>query len=613
MEDEPDPTPHFDAAGRLVAPRYDDLYFSIADGLAETTHVFLDGNDLGPRFAALGAGDTFTVGETGFGTGLNFLACWRRFASCAPAGARLRFVTVEKEPLSPETICRALAPWPELAPELDALLEQYAPGGPGVHRVLLAGGRVELVLLIGEAAEVLADESAPMDAWFLDGFAPARNPAMWSDDVFKHVARLSTTGTTLATYTVAGAVRRGLAVVGFEVAKRPGFGTKRDMAAGRFVGPQAAPARSENSQRIGVDVLVIGAGLAGSFAASALAERGLRVTVVERQAMAGGAPAALRPRVALLQPKINDQNDPPGARLREGFSLARQIVTDHSANDARIRWSPCGAFHAAYDARSTKRLRRFVDQFGETGLCRWIDASQTREETGLALEVDGVIIDAAGTLRPAGLCAALLGCPGITLQDACEVAALEQTPGGWCAACKDGRKIEAGRVVVASAMDAARLAPTAHLDLRPVRGQVSLISQQASEQCAGLGDLRRALCFGGYFTPAIDGRHTLGASFVPGDTDTSWRDQEHRAVCDRLARIVPTCADELRDSLDAMGWAGIRCTTPTRSPYAGPVERDGVTILGLYASLGHGSHGICSAAISAQHVAEKVIDPHAEG
>ena len=290
MEDEPDPTPHFDAAGRLVAPRYDDLYFSIADGLAETTHVFLDGNDLGPRFAALGAGDTFTVGETGFGTGLNFLACWRRFASCAPAGARLRFVTVEKEPLSPETICRALAPWPELAPELDALLEQYAPGGPGVHRVLLAGGRVELVLLIGEAAEVLADESAPMDAWFLDGFAPARNPAMWSDDVFEHVARLSTTGTTLATYTVAGAVRRGLAVVGFEVAKRPGFGTKRDMAAGRFVGPQAAPARSENSQRIGVDVLVIGAGLAGIGGAARLA-RDLphkNIAIFERRERIGG-------------------------------------------------------------------------------------------------------------------------------------------------------------------------------------------------------------------------------------------------------------------------------------------------------------------------------------
>lgn len=234
MKQQADPTPHFDDTGRLVAPRYGDLYFSKADGLAETTHVFLEGNHLAERFAAMVPGETFTVGETGFGTGLNFLATWRMFESEAPQGARLRFVSVEKEPLEAGTIRQALAPWPELAAYLDRLLAAYETPGPGTHRVVLAGGLIELVLLVGEAADVLSGWEAPADAWLLDGFAPARNPAMWSDEVFAQLARLSRPGTTLATYTAAGFVRRGLAASGFAVEKRPGFGTKRDMTAGRM-------------------------------------------------------------------------------------------------------------------------------------------------------------------------------------------------------------------------------------------------------------------------------------------------------------------------------------------------------------------------------------------
>jgi len=234
MKQETAPSPHFDDAGRLLAPRYDDLYFSKADGLAETTHVFLGGNALAERFTALSPGETFTVGETGFGTGLNFLACWRLFEANAPAGARLRYVSVEKEPLGADTIRQALAPWPELAVYVDQLLAVYEHPGPGTHRKTLAGGRIELNILVGEASAVLSGWDAPADAWFLDGFAPARNPAMWSEEVFAQVARLSRPGTTLATYTAAGFVRRGLAAAGFEVEKRPGFGTKRDMTAGRL-------------------------------------------------------------------------------------------------------------------------------------------------------------------------------------------------------------------------------------------------------------------------------------------------------------------------------------------------------------------------------------------
>lgn len=354
------------------------------------------------------------------------------------------------------------------------------------------------------------------------------------------------------------------------------------------------------------EVLVLGAGLAGSFAARALAERGWSVRVIDRQPVGEDGPASYAPRVALLQPKISDQDDKPGQRLREGFAIARAIVEENWSEDHRVAWRPCGAFHAACDERGERRLRRFVDQFGDAGLGRWVEPAQTQDETGLALAVGGVVIDTAGVLRPAGLCAALLDHPGIALYDNTRVTDLCQTDQGWRVGFDGGGSIESPRVVIASALDALRLEPTRHLDLRAVRGQVSLVHTDTPAGAEPLADLRRVLCFGGYITPAINGRHTLGASFVPGDTATDWRDAEHQAVCDKFARVLPQPAAALKQQHAPTGWTGVRCTTPTRLPCAGPVERDGETLPGLYASLGHGSHGICSAAYSAKQLAETI-------
>lgn len=603
--------PGFDAAGRLIAPRYDDPYFSITDGLAETTHVFLQGNGLAERFVSMPPGERFTVGETGFGTGLNFLATWRLFEQSAPADATLRFVSVENQPLSGETIKRALAPWPVLSPWLDRLLAEYRPPESGEYRISLGKGNVELVLLIGEVEAALTNWQTPIDTWFLDGFAPSRNPAMWSPKVFAQVARLSHAEqpypTTLATYTAAGFVRRGLSAVGFQIEKRPGFGTKRDMTAGRFGGTarafQSAPRDATQAEAV-----IIGAGLAGSFAARALADRGIGVTVLERQPMSAGGLVSMRLRVALLQPKINDQSDPPGNRLREGFGIAHRIVTEQLADDPRLGWRGCGAFHAAHDARSEKRLRRFVEQFGGTGLCRWIDQGQTQAETGVALSHDGIVIDQAGLLRPGGLCEALLDHPRIAKRGGYDVVNLRQCGKLWQVHVRSQPVIETQRVVIANALDASALGPAAHLELRPVRGQVSLITtgSNANNETVGPGALRRVFCFGGYLTPAIDGRHTLGASFVPGDDSTDWREDEHVAVCERLRRVEPAIAASHLGQHDGTGWAGVRVTTPSRVPYAGPVERDGRPLPGIYASLGHGSHGICSAAIAAQQIADLI-------
>ncbi|MFN3168815.1 MAG: tRNA (5-methylaminomethyl-2-thiouridine)(34)-methyltransferase MnmD [Phycisphaeraceae bacterium] len=596
----PDEAPYFDDRGRLIAPKYDDVYFSAEDGLAETRHVFLQGNQLAKRFSGLAPGDVFTIGETGFGTGLNFLAAWQLFKQHAPADARLEFVSVEGLPLGAETMRRALLAWPALQRYRDALLTQWGPIWPGTHRFRFASGRVRLTLLVGEAADVLSSINASVNAWFLDGFAPSRNPAMWSDAVFAEVARLSAGAATLATYTAAGFVRRGLGAVGFEIEKRPGFGTKRDMTAGRRSDVESGGACSARPSARGQSAVVVGGSLAGSLAARSLAERGVAVTVIEQQPSTSNSmfPPALIPRTAVLQPKISDRSDRVGRFLREGYAFAWRLVTSDAGLRSQSRWSEIGTFQAAYDERAHRSLRRFVDQFGDTKLCRWIDSAQTASEIGLQLGCSGVVIDRAGTLNPAGLCAALLDHGAIEVMSNARIESIERRQNGW-RVIRSGKGIDdTPLLVIANALDACRLLPDRDIDLRPVRGQVSCLS--SPEAYGDLAPLRRAVFFGGYIIPSHAGTLSIGASFVPGDASIQWRDREHVDCCDKLARLMPDQAGRLKSLAGVDGWVGVRTTTPKHRCYAEQIEDR------LYVSLGHGSHGIASAAHAGEHLASLI-------
>lgn len=592
--------PHFDEQDRLVSPEYGDVYFSAEDGLAETRHVFLAGNRLAERFAAMKPGACFTIGETGFGTGLNFLAAWQLFEQFAPQDARLDFVSVEGLPLGRETMEKALSPWAELGAFREALLEQWGPILPGMQRLRLTEGRVRLTLLVGPVDEVLPSIDAAVDAWFLDGFAPSRNPEMWREAVFREVARLSAHQATLATYTAAGFVRRGLNAVGFDVEKRPGFGTKREMTVGDY--------RERGSQKRALkDAVVVGGSLAGAFAARSLAERGVSVMVIERQGTASGELPTLKPRVSILQPKISDISDRNGGWLREGYAFMERWLTSDAGLSERVGWVPCGSFQTRPADGSLKsqkhmqRYQRFNEQFAQTGLCRWIDADATEREVGLSLREGGLLVERAGLLRPAGLAAGLLEHPLITMRDGVSINSLKQMESRWAIGQSDGVTLEAEAVVLANASDALSLAPNAGLTLKPVRGQVTMLDP--ASQPAGLTGLRRALFYGGYLLPAYRGYQTLGASFVPGDAGIDWRLEEHAFVCEKLCDLLASSALgdvplRLKTLAGVQGWAGVRTTTPTHRCYAQAIGE------GLYASLGHGSHGIASAARAAEHLAD---------
>ena len=216
---------------------FDDIYFSTDDGLLETEYVFVEHNQLKQRFKALSK-NTFCIAETGFGTGLNFLVVASHWSSLTPITAKLLFISIEKHPLRLDDLARAAQVWPQFSEIANALILQYTHLKTGCNHFTFFNNRIELQLYIGDVIEVLPSlqiaEEIFVNAWLLDGFAPAKNAEMWSIGVLQHMARISSNGTTFATFTCAGMVRRNLEAVGFYVKKHTGFGKKREMLSGYF-------------------------------------------------------------------------------------------------------------------------------------------------------------------------------------------------------------------------------------------------------------------------------------------------------------------------------------------------------------------------------------------
>ena len=230
----------FNIDGLPISDEYADVYHSAAGAQAQAKHVFLAGNGLPDRWADRAQ---FVIVETGFGLGLNFLATWLAWRDDPQRCRTLHFVSLEKHPLAAADLALAHAAWPELAPLAEELRRYWPALDEGAHRLEFDGGRVRLTLHFGDAVKLLPELDVVADAFYLDGFSPAKNPELWSPALCGALARLAVNGATLATWSVAGSVRRALAAAGFAVARRPGFAGKRQMLVGRFAPADSAEQR----------------------------------------------------------------------------------------------------------------------------------------------------------------------------------------------------------------------------------------------------------------------------------------------------------------------------------------------------------------------------------
>ncbi|WP_110666798.1 bifunctional tRNA (5-methylaminomethyl-2-thiouridine)(34)-methyltransferase MnmD/FAD-dependent 5-carboxymethylaminomethyl-2-thiouridine(34) oxidoreductase MnmC [Salinicola halophilus] len=612
-----------DAADREApfSARYDDVYFSREDGREESRFVFLAHNRLAERLAAWPSSRAFVVGETGFGSGLNMLLAWECFDRHAPASARLHLISTEKHPMGRDSLARIWQSWPDLAARAQTLIAQWPHAVAGIHRLRL-DARVTLDLHIGDAAESLAALDGQVDAWFLDGFAPAKNPDMWHAGLFRAMAAASHGETTFATFTCAGFVRRGLADAGFRWRKVPGFGRKREMLCGELATQPADDARRDTPWfsppplRSAEHVAVIGAGIAGASVAEALTRRGSRVTLVDPGGIAGGASG--NPQAALyvkLAAEPNRQSLFYLAALQHAHRLLATLDPE------RTLWSDCGLLALASDEREQRRQRRFLDHYGlPANLVDACPAERATALSGLAQRMDALHYADAGWVDPAALCRRLIARSGATLRQAA-LKTLRETEAGWQLVF-DNDSLDDGPLIVDQVVFAAGAASTAWLEgipLQSIRGQVSMLEDDA------LPALERVLCAEGYVLPPRNGRLTFGATFHPNDADTTVRDTDHRRNLTELSRTAPALGEI--DPGRLTGRASVRAASPDKTPYAGPVPiaarwradygdlgkdarrrftTPGAHYPGLWISAAHGSRGMVSAPLCAELVASRI-------
>ena len=613
--------------GQPFSRAFGDVYFSRASGLEETRHVFLQHNALAERFAALPEHSRFCIGETGFGTGLNFLCAWQCFEQHAPATARLHFVSTEKFPLTPDDLRQALALWPELAPWSGELLAQYDILTPGWHRFMLRGGRLTLTLLVGDALETLPELDARVEAWFLDGFAPAKNPEMWQSALFEQMARLSAPGATFATFTSAGAVRRGLAAAGFTVEKVPGYGHKREMCRGRlestpergwqapwFARPITAPAERS--------AIVIGGGIAGASSAASLARRGWQVTLLERHdelaQEASGNPQGV------LYAKLSPHFTPLTRLVLAGYGYSlRTLHAELPQSEAT--WQACGVLQLPHEGDSLQKQAELAAAGWPDGFLRQVDQREASELAGIDLPSGGLFFPQAGWLNPAQLIDRLVDHTNIRRVLSAAVLELAWNPIErlWTAYGQDNPLAIGAVVVIAGGAEAAAFDATHHLPLKRIRGQVTVAPATADSR-----RLKTVLCGEGYISPARHDTHCLGATFKFNTDDLSVQPAEHRENLAMLSGLCPELYQALGGEQlpeEALGGrAAFRCTSPDYLPIVGPVvdraafleryralDQDATRRLdaqapwleGLYVNTAHGSRGMITAPLSGEILA----------
>ncbi|MFH1158424.1 MAG: bifunctional tRNA (5-methylaminomethyl-2-thiouridine)(34)-methyltransferase MnmD/FAD-dependent 5-carboxymethylaminomethyl-2-thiouridine(34) oxidoreductase MnmC [Pseudomonadota bacterium] len=569
--------------GALRSLDFGDIYFQPGQGREESLYVFLGQNHLPERFSSLSAGN-FRIAELGFGTGLNFLLTAQLWRKTAPLSARLTYVSIEKHPVPVADMKRIFAAWPELREYAEPLLEQYPPMIEGFHHLHFLNDRIHLMLLFGDVADVLPELQGDFDAWYLDGFAPAKNPGMWAENLFPLIAARTAPGGTLSTFSCAGDVRRGLQAAGFSVEKVKGFGAKWEMTVARFPGP-VRPRRAGKNNAV-----VLGAGIAGASAAFALARKGHDVTVMERRPeLPAGIP--LNP-FGIIYPRLTLAPSPMGLFNQHGFCYTRQLIAALKISS----WNPCGVVHLDVSEESAQRHQTLA-------------ARSAWPEDGLRYEMTasgrGLHQPTAGHLSPIEFCGALLSHPNIKVIYGTTVSSLEN--------------LDYDAIVIALGFSTGGFRETAWLPLQSVRGQISGVKENGVSR-----EIKTVICHEGHITPSVGGIHYIGSTFQREPPSVpEVRESDHEENLSKLNAHLPELRLSRSDIVE--GLAGYRTATPDKMPLIGACpdhaayiesfaglrdgkkeKAEGKFVDRVHLSTGLGSHGFTGAPLAGEIVASRI-------
>ncbi|MES2089352.1 MAG: bifunctional tRNA (5-methylaminomethyl-2-thiouridine)(34)-methyltransferase MnmD/FAD-dependent 5-carboxymethylaminomethyl-2-thiouridine(34) oxidoreductase MnmC [Pseudomonadota bacterium] len=573
------------AAGVPYSPLYDDLYHPATGALAQARHVFLGGNELPARWAGR---DHFVILETGFGLGNNFLATWAAWLADPQRCARLVFISIEKHPLQKADLAHVHEHTADPAPTAltQRLLDAWPVLTAGLHTLQFdegAASGVTLLLGLGDVADLLPQIVAQVDAFYLDGFSPAKNPHMWDQGLLSRLGRLAAPGATAATWSAARGVREGLALSGFKVEEMPGYGGgKRDMTRAIFeprhtpphlpggLRPSALPA----SQR---HAMIIGAGLAGCAAAWALARQGWRCTVID----AHKAPAqAASGNPGGLFHSIVHADDGLHARAHRAAALRTAQVVAPWLAQGRLHGQCQGLLRLApqTDHDSAQAL---IQRLGlPPDYVRWLAPSDAAAIAGIPVPSGGWLFMQGGWLHPAGLAQAFLeeatSHAQVKFVGERRVQQLQRhADGAWQALDEQGEIVaQAAVVVLAGANDThpliASLTNVSPLPMSSVRGQVSILPLAPRTGSAVPGPRAPLLpvAGAGYVLPEHQGNLLCGATSQVDDDDVQVREVDHAHNLQLAAQLgsLPEHYERPQGLIGRVGW---RATTPDRLPYVG--------------------------------------------
>lgn len=530
--------------GTPEATAHGDIYYTLGSGLEETRAVFLKGCGLPERWDGRAQ---FTIGELGFGTGLNFLAAWELWAQHRPSPeAWLHFVSFEGFPLEQEDAARALSNWPELEPFAEKLLERWPHRARGVRRIDWPEDGISLTLHIDDIARALPASRFKADAWFLDGFSPAKNAEMWDASLYPLIAERSAMGATIGTYTVAGHVRRGLVDAGFSVSKQPGHGRKRERleAVYHTERPREPDLYGLRPPKAAVKrVAVLGTGIAGMCMANALSVRSASVTLFDPAAnVASGASG--NP-LALVMPRLDAEDNVTARLLIDAYLHARNFYAGlPGAEFADVR-------HLPKDEKETARFAKVL-----------ADPPFPLEDLE-AIAGGGLLHKNALILRPRDVIDALRSRRGLTFEFGKERRPVDLLSEGFDA------------VIIASGMAANEIAPW--LELRPKLGQV--------EHLTGAPNTAPAAMASGHYAITTGTERLWGATFEASDiAQTSETARAENFT--HLEQLAAWIAAEARTRTPSSR-ASIRATTAHQLPVAGALP-DHAAALELYAPLSNG-------------------------
>lgn len=678
----------WDEHGQPFSSRFNDVYFTRQDGLNETRFVYLDKNQLQHRWQKNLNQSCFTIGETGFGSGLNFIATWQLWNQCNTKELWLHYISIEKHPFHLSDLLRASELWPELKDLYQEFIAAYpATAVKGFYTLVFPKYKIRLTLIIDDiqnALDQLLQSSHPLfqratnqigiDAWFLDGFAPSKNSDMWQESAIEKIARLSSPTSTLATFSAAGTVRRSLQAAGFKVEKYPGFGTKREMIYAEFSSADSykeefpESLRQASSRRSGHEVpwfldaaktnmrtevqeesglvAIIGAGLSACQTAYALAQRGRKVILLEKNSDI--ASAASGANQGVVYGKLSADDDGLAQLNLTSLLYAHGFYQQFWNHQEGVK-NNCGVLQLAHNTKE-KKLWQDLKYFyqNRSDIFSFINAKNASDIAGINIEHDAISFPSLGWIQLKTLCKQLTSHPNIKIRTNCAVENLVfgdgKTP-SWSLHNKTGDLIvEAESVVIANATNSLNFEQVSYLPLKAIRGQLSYLHGELVNK-----NIRSVICGSAYIAPSTltqngEKNQTLGATFTLHNHSTELSLDDHQTNISVIDQQTPSALPWLHaqkpknssytsdlqryvDQENLSGFTDFRCSTPDYLPIVGPVPRyedfisdfallrknalaniptSGNYWPGLHVNVGYGSRGLAYSPICAELLAAQI-------